>query len=413
MSAAPHSWHPQNLIDLAAQPPEAPTIGGLLYPAKRTLLSGETEALKTWTALILAKAEMDAGLSVAWADLDAMGPGELLARLRALGVADETIARQFIYYEPTEMLKEGRLDDVCALLSDRDVRLFTIDAFNPMLNLHGLDPNSTPDIETFWREIADPLTRAGAAPTLLDHVAKSAESNSKYSYGAERKASGAIVHIGFRTIGEALLRGGTGRTLLTTKKDRPGFLPRPTIGVLALTSDGENITYTIEAERGRAGDTFRPTVLMERVSRTLELHPEAVSQTWIEKNVKGKGPALRTAVDVLVAEGYLAKDETAQGWKLTSRRPYREADDPILEWEDETASLPRPDRVPDLVSVAPEPTASPRPSSKGDADAPPSATASPNGVPTPTPSPSLFEVPPPLSDDEADAIAAQMDEAAP
>lgn len=77
----PHSWQPSSLIARAAEPPEPPTIGGLLYPAKRTLLSGETESLKTWLALILAKAEMDAGYPVGWADLDAMGAAVLGGRL--------------------------------------------------------------------------------------------------------------------------------------------------------------------------------------------------------------------------------------------------------------------------------------------------------------------------------------------
>jgi hypothetical protein len=115
VSAEPHSWQPLNLVDLAALPPEPPTIGRLLYPAKRTLLSGETEALKTWAALILAKAEMDAGFTVAWADLDAMGHGELLARLRALGVSDETIAQRFLHFEPTEALKGVAVSVTCAL----------------------------------------------------------------------------------------------------------------------------------------------------------------------------------------------------------------------------------------------------------------------------------------------------------
>jgi hypothetical protein len=48
-----HTWRSSSLVARAANPPESPTIGGLLYPAKRTLLSGETEALKTWLALIL------------------------------------------------------------------------------------------------------------------------------------------------------------------------------------------------------------------------------------------------------------------------------------------------------------------------------------------------------------------------
>jgi hypothetical protein len=38
------TWQPANLIELAATPPAPPTIGGLLYPGKRTVLSGETES---------------------------------------------------------------------------------------------------------------------------------------------------------------------------------------------------------------------------------------------------------------------------------------------------------------------------------------------------------------------------------
>jgi hypothetical protein len=399
MLPAKHSWLPQNLVALAANPPEPPTIGGLLYPAKRTLLSDETESLKTWLALILTKAEMDAGFAVAWSDLDAMGAGELLDRLRVLGVSDETIAERFLHFEPTETLKHGRLDDVCALLRDRAVRLFVVDAFNPILNLHGLDPNSTADVETFWREIATPITEAGSAPTLLDHVPKNPDGRGKYAYGSERKASGAIVHIGFRLL-EQLARGGTGRTLLTTHKDRPGYLPRPTIGRLVLTSDGEHVTYELEADHSRAGDKFRPTILMERISRKLEDHPEPVSQTWIEKNVDGKGSGLRTAAEVLIDDCYLAKEESPRGFKLTLTRPYREADDPVLEWEDETASPPRPHRVPSLVSAPHEPTASPRPLRKEDADAIRSGTASPNGVPSPSLQFELYGDAPPLSDDE-------------
>jgi len=86
-----NTWQPANLIQLAANPPAPPTIGGLLYPAKRTVLSGETESMKTWLALILCKAELDIGLPVGWVDLDAMGPGALLERLQLLGVTDEQI----------------------------------------------------------------------------------------------------------------------------------------------------------------------------------------------------------------------------------------------------------------------------------------------------------------------------------
>ena len=97
-----HTWQPASLITLAADAPAPPTIGGVLYPGKRTLLSGETESLKTWFALILAKAELDAGYLVAWADLDAMGQANCCPVSRALGVDDDLIGERFLYYEPAE-----------------------------------------------------------------------------------------------------------------------------------------------------------------------------------------------------------------------------------------------------------------------------------------------------------------------
>jgi len=405
-----HSWQPLNPVEQAANPPEPPMIGGLLYVGKRGLISGETESLKTWLALILAKAEMDAGFAVAWADLDAMGSGELLDRLRILGVPDETISRLFLLYEPSEALKLARLDDVCALLRDRGVRFFCIDAFNPMLGLHGLDPNSTSDVETFWREVAAPITRAGAAPTLLDHVPKSPDGRGKYAYGSERKASGAIVHIGTRAL-EPFARGTTGSTLLTTHKDRPGYLPRPALGRLILESDGERVGYRLEADHSRTGSSFRPTVLMERISRALEIESEPVSKDWVEKTVTGKSKALRAGLNLLVAEGYIAQRETSRGYELMSARPYREDDDAFEDLAQTeagrgsegvsddnaetsspaphnhaglTSSLPRPYLVPDLVSVSPDPTSSPRPPLTGDEDEDRSDTSSPIFVPSPS-----------------------------
>lgn len=350
MSDLLHSWESSSLVTRAENPPEPPTIGGLLYPGKRTLLSGETESLKTWLALVLAKAELDAGYAVAWADLDAMGSGELLARLRAFGVSDEAIHERFLFYEPAERLVDEALDRVCEEIAEERVRLFVIDAFNPMLSLHGLDPASTADVETFWREVATPITQAGAAPALLDHVTKNAETRGKYAYGSERKASGAIVHIGFRIL-EPFTRGGTGRAVLSTHKDRPGYLPRPTIGRLELVSDGFAVTYSLTEDRSHAGDRFRPTTYMERVSVKLEAEIESRSKNWVEQNVDGKAEHIRTALDVLVDEGFVAREASPRGHYFTSIRNYREADDHVDESADDTSSPPRPHLVPSLRST--------------------------------------------------------------
>jgi hypothetical protein len=357
-----HSWSPQNLVAVASAPPEPPTIGGLLYPGKRTLLSGETESLKTWAALVLAKAETDASHTVAWADLDAMGAAELLSRLRALGVSDDVIAEQFLYFEPSERLVGDLLTDVLDEIREHRVRLFVIDAFNPMLSLHGLDPNNTSDVETFWRETATPITETGAAPVLIDHVVKNSESRGKYAIGSERKASGAIVHIGFKIV-QPFSRGGTGKTVLTTHKDRPGFLPRPSIGTLTLDSDSDRITYRLEADRAHVGGSFRPTRLMEKISDYIASRDEPPSKNDVEKSVSGNNDGKRTAVNALITEGYVMQIDGPRGSKLlVSISPYSESDDDVARVPTSPNDLAQ-TPPPTLVS-SPSATSPPRPSPK-------------------------------------------------
>ena len=262
-----HSWRPSSLIARASAPPEPPTIGGLLYPGKRTLLSGETESLKTWMSLILAKAEMDAGYAVAWADLDAMGSGELLQRLRALGVRDDVIDRQFLYYEPSERLVDRRLVEVCGEIANREVRLFIIDAFNGMLNLHGLDPGEhvrhrdllarSRHTDHRRRCCADPARSRREERRVPREVRLRLRAESLRRNRACRVPGSLATHSG--AAGQA--RRSSRRTRI-----RPGFLPRPVVGRLVLDSDGVNVTYVLEEDRSHAGDRFRPTMYMERVS---------------------------------------------------------------------------------------------------------------------------------------------------
>jgi hypothetical protein len=320
-------------------------------------MSGETESLKTWFALILAKAELDAGYSVAWADLDAMGSGELLARLRGLGVADDVIGSRFLYYEPAERLINDVLEDVTGDITERGIRLFVVDAFNPMLSLHGLDPSSTPDIETFWREVADPICRAGAAPTLLDHVAKNA-GTSKYAYGSERKASGAIVHVGFRLL-HPLTRGGEGRTLLIRRKDRPGYLPHPNIGRLIVTSDGDNIVYKLEPDLSQAREgsgppatwsgsrsSWRSTTRPSRRSgsrTTLTGRASTSARRSTSSRTRVTSPGRRTARAIGSSRFGRTARQTTRRQETTTRKQPRPDLVPTIQ--------PRPDLVPKLTST--------------------------------------------------------------
>jgi hypothetical protein len=119
--------------------------------------------MKTWLALILCKAELDIGLPVGWVDLDAMGPGAMLERLQLLGVTDDQI-EDFLYYEPSQMLDKPMLDEITATIAEPR---------HPPLRHRRVQPHprparprlrKNPDVETFWRTVADPICQAPAPP---------------------------------------------------------------------------------------------------------------------------------------------------------------------------------------------------------------------------------------------------------
>lgn len=324
-----HTWQALDLVALASRPPEPPAIGGLLYPGKRHVVSGEAEAGKSWLLLALAAGELRDGRGVVWVDSDGMGAGDVLERLRNLAVPDEQTTRLFAFLQPADPLTETSVEHVRELLLERESRLLVLDAFNAALGLHGLDPAKTPDVERFWG-LLDAFRQTGAAVALPDHVVKNRENRGRYSYGSERKHSGADVHLGMATV-EPFGRGRTGRAKLTVHKDRPGFLERPSPGLFVVTSDPDTgaCSWKLVADETVSADgTFRPTVLMEKVSRYLEFAGQPRSRNQIEEDVKGKRDYIRTAIDTLIREGFAVDFPGDRGARLVKlETAFRESDE--------------------------------------------------------------------------------------
>ena len=325
-----HTWGAVDLIAADARTPEPPSIAGLFYPGRRHVVSGEAEAGKSMLLLAASVDEIRAGHGVVWVDTDSMGAGPTLERLRHLGLDDEQIARLFAYLEPAEPLSALATEHVCGLIRDRDCRLVVYDAFNSALTLHGYDPASTPDVEAFYRRACDPFCRLGAAVVLPDHVVKVKEARGKYAYGSERKHSGADVHLGMTAI-DAFARGRVGKAKLTVHKDRPGFLERPSPGLFVLSSDPESgrCAWRLEPDHSITTEgEFRPTGLMEKVSRHLEHAGEPCSHNQIQLALKGKTDYKRLAIAALVQEGFATEFHGENRTRFVKlERPFREADE--------------------------------------------------------------------------------------
>ena len=221
--------------------------------------------------------------------------------------------------QPEEPLDPERREELVTESERRLTRLVVLDGFNPLLTLHGFDPNDGSDVERFY-QLVDPFRKlrpAGAAAVLTDNVVKSREARGTWAIGSERKKSKAEVHLGMKQLAP-FGHERTGKARLDVFKDRPGHLVRPSPGSFVLVSENGNCSWRVDPDQsaGPQGE-FRPTGLMEGVSRHLERHdPEPQLRNQIEREVSGKGEYVRAAIDRLVAEGFAVQFEGPNRSKL-------------------------------------------------------------------------------------------------
>jgi hypothetical protein len=320
-----HSWLPVPLV--GAPPAEPPSICGLLYPGKRHLLSGESDSGKSMVLHFLQREEIRRGACVLHLDFE-QGRSETLQRLHALGLSDEEIAEKFIYIAPSEPIGDY-LADVLAVIHDRRPSLVSFDSFGNLAELHGLDENKRTDIGQLYRTVIEPMAiETGAAAAVLDHLAKDPKSD-KYAIGSERKVGIPDVHLRAELV-SPLGRGRRGVVKIVTKRDRSGFLRPGKLAEVVFDSDAVGaIDASIRFVEGESdeGKVWRPTVLMERVSRFLEPLGEAgASLNVIETKVTGRRNYIREAVNVLVADGYVAERQEGRARIFTSTKPFRETE---------------------------------------------------------------------------------------
>jgi hypothetical protein len=356
--ALSHSWRPVNLVDLDLEPPVKPTISDIGYPGARHHLSGEPESLKTWLVLVLCHAEILIGNIVTYLDFE-NGARSMLGRLRDLGLDDDQIRAQFVYLQPDEPIGASGVirDDLEKLLVGLRPSVCVLDSMAGALALHDLDPNSARDVEKFSQSVIDPLRSQGAATFTLDHVTKNRDTRGRFATGSERKVGVTDVHLGIEAL-QTFGRGRTGRAKIVVHKDRLGWLPRPKCAELEIVSnaDTHQIRYVLTpSEVDQDAPTFRPTHLMEKVSRLLELYPGGLaSRNAVDQGVTGKAEYIRLSVDVLCTEGYVVEEDGPRGARLyRSVRPFRESEIDLVP--------PRPDLVRDEVAVTPDDLVPPRP----------------------------------------------------
>jgi hypothetical protein len=288
------------LIDGSLRPPE-PTIcrrsdaSCLFYAGRINSVFGDSTAGKTWLALEASRQEIETGHHVVFLDLEDSAV-LTVDRLLCLGTDAQEVIERFHYVNPEEPFGMFAQDRLRATLDDHDPTLVVIDSTGESMAIDGVKTNLDEDVARWNRRLPRWIARRGAGVVLLDHVPKDPANRAGPS-GSHRKRD---MVTGSSFLIEAVREFGRdelGVAKLTTAKDRCGFHVRGRLAA-TFTLDACPEVYTVELEAPQPtedGAEFVPTVLMEKVSRYLELRPDGASK----RDLRGLGK--HSYVDLAIA----------------------------------------------------------------------------------------------------------------
>ncbi len=318
----------------------------LLYPGHVHSLHGESESGKSLVMQAETVRVLSQGCPVLFLDFES-DEVDVVGRLLTMGAAPEDIRAHFHYVRPET--RPATAQDIAAyreLLGNR-YTLVIVDGVTDALGIWAAGASSSDNdavagfMRTFPRRLA---RRTGAAVVLIDHVAKDAETRGRMAIGAQSKMSGLDGAAYTVEVDQMPMPGSRGVLVLRVGKDRPAQVRRhcgpfrksdrsQEAARVVIDSTGPRTVVTVEPWRDHGADDgsgdFRPTGLMEKVSRAVESDGGALSLRDIRERVKGRAEHIAAALAVLVAEGYLAREPGPRGSQLhTAARRYRQVEDP-------------------------------------------------------------------------------------
>ena len=208
----------------------------------------------------------------------------------------------------------------------------------------GLTEDASDDWSAFTTALVDPLMRAGIATIVLDNMGHEAKSRPR---GTSAKEDLCDIAYTMKVVApfSSTLAGGLE---LRCSRSRIGEI---TVGDAWRMEIGGGSYGSWQRVERTAERTFRPTDRMQRVSEAVE-QDAGLSKRAIRTAVGGKATTVDLALELLIAEGYIATTEDGQASRHSSSRPYRE---PTVS----AVSEPCPDRVPDTGSTDRVPVSAP------------------------------------------------------
>lgn len=306
----------------------------LIYAGGVHTVSGESESGKTWLCLLAALQEISNGNHVTFIDFEDRAD-RVISRLLALGAHPDQIRQHFAYVRPDRPLDDTGRHQIEPALADRT--LVIVDGVTEAMTLHGFDLNSNEDSAHFQALLPRWIADHGPAVVMIDHVVKNKDDQGRFAIGAQHKLAGIDGAAYVVKMIQPFARGKRGIAQIIIAKDRPGYVREQAFGkvIAEFALDGSIDDVVVVAEltapgrvSGREGDgrPFEPTHVMEKISAFVAANP-GLSKKAIEDLVNGKASIKRSALELLVARGYISVEHGPKNaMKHYPVRPYFESD---------------------------------------------------------------------------------------
>lgn len=315
----------------------------LLYDGAVHTISGESESGKTWLLLLAALQLMEEQRSVVFLDFEDRAD-RVIGRLLALGATLPQLRTHFAYIRPDRPLDDDGRTQLAPAITGTS--LVILDGVTEAMTTHGYDLNSNADSASFQALLPRWIADHGPAVAMIDHVVKDKEKQDRFALGAQHKLAGidGAAYI-VKTI-QPFGRGKRGLSKVEVAKDRPGHVREHTYGKtiaeFSLDATGSDVVLIAHltppgADSGRPGQPFEPTILMEKISRLVQLTP-GLSKKSIEDLVNGKATTKRLALELLVTRGFInAKTESRGAIRHYHLKPYYPPTDDTDDTDEHTA----------------------------------------------------------------------------
>lgn len=328
--------------------PAQPVVGarddgiGLFYPGRVNGIQGESEAGKSWVALISCLTEINRGNRVVYMDFEDSEEG-VVSRLLLIGANPRDIAEQFLYVRPGTTPTPAALKTFIARIGDLAPSLIVVDGVTEAMVMLGLELKENTEIAKFGRMLLRPLADTGAAVVPLDHVVKNNESRGRYALGGVHKLNAVD---GVQYMLEAVRPFGInteGRSRLRIAKDRPAQIRRHALpggrnpmhwfADLVIRSEGNDFADAhlyppierTEEPADRSADEEKAAQQEKEIRDREEvvLHilgkaKEPLSKNALEELISGRASVTRRALTRLVHAGRVKAERGGRGAVLHS-----------------------------------------------------------------------------------------------